>query len=176
MKWLQILRAILNLLYFFSWMTAVCAPFIAWLAVEGIDVNAAGLGTSFIKSKPALYIILSLMVVGYFFFLAMIHHLRKAAYKITPRQLISVTLQKHFYKAGLFCVIGGLLSKLPSVAYQYIISPLLLSNRIAARASIDFGYGFDSILVTLTFGIFLIIFSKIVKMSLQLQEEQALTV
>jgi hypothetical protein len=106
----------------------------------------------------------------------MIHHLRKAAYKITPHQLISSTLQKHFYKAGLFCVIGGLLSKLPSVAYQYIIAPLLISNHTAIWASIDFGYGFDSILVTLTFGIFLIIFSKIVQISLNLQEEQALTV
>lgn len=176
MRWLQILRAILNFLYFFGWVSALCAPFIAFLAIEGIDVNAAGLNTGFIKSKPALYVVLTMIVVGYFFYLAMIHHLRKAVYQINLRQLLSNDLTKHLYKAGLFCVIGALMTKLPTVFYQYIVAPLIISDFVGMRATVDLGYGFDSVLVILTFGIFLIIFSKIIERSLMLQEENALTI
>jgi hypothetical protein len=176
MKWLQVLRAILNLVYFFSWISAISAPFVAWLAIRGIGVNAAGLNTSLLNSKPALYTLLTAIVIGYFFFLAMIHHLRKAAYLITPTQLISDRLQHHFYKAGLYCVIGSLLTKLPMVGYTYIIAPLFIKNRATLETTFELGFGFDSILVVMAFGIFLILFSKIIKISLNLQEEQALTV
>jgi hypothetical protein len=176
MKWLQILRAILNLLYFFSWITAISAPFIAWLVITGTVDYSSNINTGIAANKIALVIIMSLVVIGYFFFLAMIHHLRKAAYLITPSQLISDTLQHHFYRAGLFCVIGSLLAKLPSVAYIYVISPLFIKSVATTRAGLELGYGFDSIFAVLTFGIFLIVFSKIIKTSLDLQQEQALTV
>ncbi|MGB5980971.1 MAG: hypothetical protein WBG46_02395 [Nonlabens sp.] len=176
MRWLQILRAILNFLYFFAWVSAICAPLLAFMAAGGIDVNAAGLDTGIIKSKPVLYLVMGFIVVGYFFYLAMIHHLRKAVYQINLRQLLSQDLKRHLYRAGLFCVIGGLLTKLPAAVYKYIVAPLLISEQVGIRATVDLGYGFDSILVILAFGIFMIIFSKIIERSLMLQEENALTV
>ncbi len=176
MSWLSVLRAILNLLYFFGWMSALAAPLMLFMAISGADIYVSGIDIDVVQNKVLYYSILIASVVGHFFYLAMIHHLRKAVYKINRRQLLSFDLKSHLFKAGLFCVIGGMLTKVCGSVFKYFIYPLLDEDYSRVRTPLNINDSFDSIFLILAFGIFLIIFSKIIERSLMLQEENALTV
>ncbi|MFT7084168.1 MAG: hypothetical protein ACJAT0_002666, partial [Nonlabens sp.] len=83
----------------------------------------------------------------------------------------------HFYRAGLFCVIGSLITKVPSVIYKYATMSVIKSNAISIKnVSIDLGFSFDSFLVITALGIFLIIISKIINQSIKIQQENDLTI
>lgn len=176
MSWLSVLRAILNLLYIFSWIGMICAPFMAYISVNIIDYDQSDIGSSFVKSEPFLYFIAFLSIIGYFFYLMMIYHLKKSVFKMNHRQLLGPDLKRHLFKAGIYCISGGLVSKISQYFYKYISSPNYASEYIAYRTPIDINNGYESVFLILAFGIFLIIFSKIIERSLMLQEENALTV
>ena len=176
MSWLSVLRAILNFLYFFAWISAVAAPMIFFSAVSGVDIYVSGLDVNLIENPFFYYSILAASVAGHFFYLAMIHHLRKSVYKINRRQLLSFDLKSHLFKAGLYCVIGGLLTKVCGAVFRYFIYPLMNEDYSRIKTPLNINDSFDSIFLILAFGIFLIIFSKIIERSLMLQEENALTV
>ncbi len=172
MSWLSVLRAILNLLYIFSWIGMICAPFMAYISVNIIDYDQSDIGSSFVKSEPFLYFIAFLSIIGYFFYLMMIYHLKKSVFKMNHRQLLGPDLKRHLFKAGIYCISGGLVSKISQSFYKYISA----SDHESYRTPIDINNGYESVFLILVFGIFLIIFSKIIERSLLLQEENALTV
>ena len=176
MRWLQVLRAILNFLYFFGWMSAVSCLIIPIMIYNGVPTIIEGISSELIENDILLYTAVVTAITGYFFYLAMIYHLKKAVYLINPKRLLSARLQTHLYKAGLFCVIAGVLTKVIPFIFKYLIAPFLSGYKSHYGVELNMTNGFDSILVILTFGIFLIIFSKIIERSLILQKENSLTI
>ncbi|ARN78104.1 hypothetical protein BST97_08890 [Nonlabens spongiae] len=160
-------------------MSALAAPLMLFMALSGVDIYVSGIDIDVVQNKVLYYSILIASVADHFFYLAMIHHLRKAVYKINRRQLLSFDLKSHLFKAGLFCVIGGMLTKVCGAVFKYFIYPLyplLYEDYPRVRTPLNINDSFDSIFLILAFGIFLIIFSKIIERGLMLQEENALTV
>ncbi|AGC76332.1 hypothetical protein LX97_00999 [Nonlabens dokdonensis] len=176
-SWLSTLRAIMTLVYFFAWLSAIGAPISIILFSSGVESAFESLGIKIYNVHWTFYGVLALSIIGYWLFLAMIHHLRKASYRITPYRFMDTRIERHFYYAGLFCVVGSLVTKVPAVIYKYTTMAIVKSNKILLNdVSIDFGFSFDSFMVILAFGIFLIIISKIIKQSILIQEENDLTI
>lgn len=175
--WLSTLRAILTLVYFFSWISAVFAPFTFFLFTDGLATKFTNFGEDIYNIHWTFYLVLALSVVGYWFFLGMIYHLRKASYRISPHKFIDELIKVHLYKAGLFCVVGLLITKLPTYIYKYVTMPIVKDmNLLDTSIGIDLGFSFDSAFVLLAFGIFLIIISKIMNQSIIIQQENDLTI
>ncbi|WP_405370327.1 DUF2975 domain-containing protein [Nonlabens sp. Asnod2-A12] len=175
--WLSTLRAILTLVYFFSWISAVLAPFTLFLFTDGLATKFTNFGEDIYNIHWTFYLVLALSVIGYWFFLGMIYHLRKASYRISPHRFIDELIKVHLYKAGLFCVIGLLITKLPTYIYKYVTMPIVKDMDLSDSSnSVHLGISFDSAFVLLAFGIFLIIISKIMNESIIIQEENELTI
>ncbi|QJP33988.1 DUF2975 domain-containing protein [Nonlabens sp. Ci31] len=176
-SWLSMLRAIMTLVYFFTWISAVLGPVAFFVFVDNYETGFDNFGVDLYNVHWTFYVVLALSVMGYWMFLAMVYHLRKVSYRISPYRFIDVEIEKHFYRAGLFCVIGSLITKIPSLIYKYATMAVVKSNAISMKnVSIDLGFSFDSFLVIIAFGIFLIIISKIINQSIKIQQENDLTI
>jgi hypothetical protein len=176
-SWLSLLRAIMTLIYFFTWMSAILAPIAFFVFADKEQTSFENFGVTIFNVHWTFYVVLGLSIIGYFLFLAMIFHLKKVAYRITPKRFIDNEIKNHFYKAGLFCVMGALLTKIPAVVYKYSTLVIVKNKKVLIKdASLQLGISFDSVLVILAFGIFLIIVSKIIAQSIELKIENDLTI
>lgn len=117
--------------------------------------------------------------VSQILFVLMIYELRKAA------QLLDVTdkikdslLHIRFRKAGVYCIAGSLLNRIP--AYWYYLKHKSTFNITpeprAFSISYNLGVSYDSMLFLLSIGIFLLLISEIVKSNEALKEENDLTI
>lgn len=177
MSWLSLLRAIMNWLYFFSWFSVIASVIILVLIPFDDGIGITLFGKRIFNVHWSFYIVTVLAVIGYWLFLAMIYHLKKASYAITPYRFVDPVIQKHFYKAGLFCVIGSLVSNVPTYIYSLATKTRLNAERTAIeKVSLNLGFSFDSFIVIIAFGIFLIIISKVIDQSIQIQKENDLTI
>lgn len=175
--WLSVLRAIMTLVYFFTWISAVLAPISFFIFADNFEMSFDNFGIDLYNVHWTFYVVLVLSVMGYWMFLAMLYHLKKVSYRITPYRFIDLEIERHFYRAGLFCVIGSLITKVPSVIYKYATMSVIKPNAISIKnVSIDLGFSFDSFLVITALGIFLIIISKIINQSIKIQQENDLTI
>jgi hypothetical protein len=101
--------------------------------------------------------------------------MKKAAWLLNPSSIIKLPITVHFYKAGLYCIVGALLNRVPPYVYKYVniqeFGKLGLTD-----SAMNMGFSFDSMLVIISFGIFLIITSKIMSISALIKEENDLTI
>ncbi|BAO54719.1 hypothetical protein [Nonlabens marinus] len=172
MRWISILRAVLGFLYFFAWASALASPLYFIMADDGFTLNFKLGGYLLQNNHWTFYIVLSLCITAQFLFLAMIHYLRRAANLMDPMRSISIEVSSSLNKAGIACVSGALLFKIPAFIYFY--SPYNDIKRLSN--SMDFGYSFDSLLVLIAFGIILILTSRIIGLSIRLKEENDLII
>ncbi|WP_438968624.1 DUF2975 domain-containing protein [Nonlabens sp.] len=177
MKLLNILRVLITITYYLICISAILTPIAFFILGNGyVDVFTT-FGYEVYNLHWSFYIIIALSILGYYFLLGMVYHLRKVAYTISPRLFINAKIENHFYKAGLYCLIGALITRLPSYIYHYLTKDLIdVGSKPQANSTLILGFSFDSILVILTFGVFLIIISKIMKQALKIQEENDLTI
>jgi hypothetical protein len=174
MSWLSVLRAILTFVFFFSCIGALTAPFMAWMAYSEYMERVSDLFDT--QQKLLSRFLFALVVINYWLFVVMIYYLKKSAYKIKKRYAFQAELQKYLYRAGLLCVIATLI-KLP-------ISILMNSDYLFLPVQND-GYYWQAfmeinpqhdLLIMTSFGIFLIILSKVVGENLSLKEDVKYTV
>ncbi|WP_194851482.1 DUF2975 domain-containing protein [Nonlabens antarcticus] len=172
MRWISILKAVLGFLYFFAWFQVLAFPMYFVMADDGYTMSFELGGYLLSNGHWTFYLVLSCCVAAQFFFLGMIYYLRAAARLMTPQQGISFDVSKHLNRAGLACVIGALLFKIP--AFFYFFSNNNTVNR--PSQSMNMGYSFDSLLMLVAFGIILILISKIIGMSVLVKQENDLTI
>jgi hypothetical protein len=165
------------LIYFFTWISAVLAPLSFFIFTGSSQAAFENFGIQIFNVHWTFYIVLSLSVLGCFLFLAMIYHLKKAAYQITPYRFVDEEIGRHFFKAGWYCIVGTLITRIPAVIYKYSTLSLVKSIGFNADTTdVRLGMSFDSILVIIAFGIFMIIISKIIKQSVKIKCENDLTI
>jgi hypothetical protein len=175
MRWFKILRATLGLIYFFAIISTIASPFYFFLAGSGAE-SKFNLGGIVVQNINWLfYIVLGLVIISQFLFVLMIYHMKKASWLLNPSTIINLPISAHFNKAGLYCIAGALLNRVPPYIYRYAniqeFTKLGLND-----SAMNMGFSFDSMLVVISFGIFIIITSKILKISALIKEENDLTI
>ncbi len=175
MSLISVLRAILNFVFFFSVIGALTAPVIAWMAVtEDIYSHFNYIEKDSLNSS--LYTVLvMLMVLGYFLFVAMIYYLKQAAYTINHRQMTSEKLRLSLHRAGWLCIAGTALFKLPQLLVSFIIRPINHQSS-SLSSGVELTLLPDSFLVLVAFGLFLVIQARMIARHLELQDELKYTI
>ncbi len=175
MGWIRFLRALLGFVFLFSLMAAIGSPVYLFVASErlGFSFNVGGILIRNIDSS--FYVVISLVVLSQFLFVYMIHHLKKASWLLAPRKAFAGGLSRHLHLAGIACVIGALLNRLPAFIYKYWFFKELRGDS-GFSEGLNFGFSFDSLLVLIVFGVFLIVLSKIISVSSSIKEENDLTI
>ncbi|WP_438961080.1 DUF2975 domain-containing protein [Nonlabens sp.] len=173
MKSLQVLRAVLGFVYFFGWMAAIGSPilFIDPVIHRGIQLS----GYTVYNIHWSFYLVAGAVVIGYFFFVAMIYYLRKVAWSIKPKKLFQDDLAPYFRKAGWSCIIGIIITKIPVVIYFYSVQ-INHPDTVVTRNGLSPGLSYDSFFVITAFGLFLLIMGKITQNARELQKENDLTI
>ncbi len=175
MKWIKFLRALLGFVYLFALLSAVASPVYFFMASEKLSFTF-NIGGFLVRNIHwSFYVVLSLAIISQFLFVYMIYHLKKASWLLTPRKVFDGGLNKHLYAAGIVCVLGAILNRVPAFLYKYINFQELRDNGMQG-AGFDFGFSFDSMLVIIVFGVFLIVLSKIIALSASFKQENDLTI
>lgn len=175
MKWIKFLRALLGFVYLFSWLSAVASIIFIFIAGSGSDLPF-NIGGNLVQNFHwSFYVVLILAIISQFVFVFMIYHMKKASWLIAPRSITNSALSKHLNMAGILCFVGVLLNRIPSYVYN-IFTRSQLDDSYRFDLSINFGFSFDSMLVIVSFGIFLMITSKILKITAALKQENDLTI
>ncbi|ALM20977.1 hypothetical protein AAT17_06960 [Nonlabens sp. MIC269] len=173
MKAIQVLRAILRLLYFFAILKIVFLPIEFLLTVNNIEIYELS-GFLISNHHWSFYPVLLLFYVGLVFFVIMLYHLKIAAFTITPKHLFNLQTGESLKKAGWFCITGVVLTNIPVWAYH--IYSLTLKIKFFDHRVIRVGSGFEATLVVVSFGLFLIILSKLASEGVKLKQENDLTI
>lgn len=172
MKAIQILRAILRLLYFFSILNGLFLP-ITFIIAANDDVVFKLSGYLLSNHHWSFYVVLTLFFIGYWAFVLMLFYLKQVAFIITPKHLFNHQIGESLKKAGWFCIIGILLVKLPAWAYHLFS---LLQKIDLENSAVRIESGFGATLVIVSFGLFLIILSKLASEGVKLKQENDLTI
>ncbi|WP_431472418.1 DUF2975 domain-containing protein [Nonlabens sp. SCSIO 43208] len=172
MKAIRILRAILRLLYFFSILNGLFLP-ITFIIASNADVIFQISGYLLSNHHWSFYLVMILFFVGYLFFVMMLYHLKNAAFKITPKQLFNDQIANSLKKAGWFCIIGVVLMNVPAWIYHLFS---LMQNIDLGNSAVRIESGFGATLVIVSFGLFLVILSKLASEGVKLKQENDLTI
>jgi len=175
MRWIKFLRALLGFVYFFAAFSAILSPFYFFIAGDGFETKFNLGGTVVPNLNWVFYLVLGLTIISQFLFVIMLYNMKKAAWLLKPSSIVSLSIANHFYKAGIFCVAGALLNRIPVFIYKYVNIKEFAAYDISSSA-VNMGFSFDSMLVIISFGIFLVVTSKIIKMSIIIKEENDLTI
>ncbi len=175
MKWIRFLRALLGFVYFFAWISAVGSLIYFFIAESSSDLPF-NIGSNIVQNFHwTFYLVLALAVISQFVFVYMIFQMKKASWLITPNNFVREELVNHLKLAGISCLVGVLLNRVPSYIYS-VFTRSQLDHSFKVKLAMNFGFSFDSMLVIISFGIFLIITSKIIKVSALIKQENDLTI
>jgi len=176
MKWINVFRAIIDFVYFFSLLAAVASPIILVAAFMETDYTFEIGGKAIENKHWSFYIVMICGFLGYLAFVRMLYLMKKAVWKIKEKQLFNIEIAEWIHEAGQYCIAASLLSKVPVFIYT-IVAPLALKTRVSeSNYSMSFGFGFDTLFVTISFGFFLMLTGIIIKNGLKLKEENDLTI
>jgi hypothetical protein len=175
MRWIKFLRALLGFVYLFAGLSAI-GSLLYFVIASSESAMTFNIGGSIVQNVHwTFYIVLSLGIISQFVFVYMIYHMKKAAWLLNPRRVFSSNLSKHLKIAGVTCIVGALINRIPAFIYSIYTSYTFPKTK-HLDYSMNFGFSFDSLLVIISFGIFLIITSQILKMSAVIKEENDLTI
>jgi hypothetical protein len=174
MRWIKILSAILDLLYLFAILSALGVTMFFFVAIAESNLHFQVSNYDIKNVHWSFYPVVITTVLSQYLFLGMIHQMRRAARFLKKRNFLRVGLSKLIYRAGILCVIGVLMNRVPSFLYTMIhIQP---SRTDETHSTLSLLYSFDSMLIVISFGLFLIITAKIVQYGIALKQENDLTI
>lgn len=175
MRWIRIFRAIIDFVYFFALLGAVAAPLALLLATEGATTRF-NIGGNIVQNVHwSFYAVLIISIIGYFVFVRMLYLMKQAAWKLNPRDLFNGTIADLMTRAGKNCILAAVLTKIPSFLYS-MIAPYATGNVHRIEYTYNFGYGFDSLFVILSFGFFMMLSGIIIRQGIVLKQENELTI
>ena len=174
MRWIKILSAILDLLYLFAILSSFAVTLFFFVALAGSDFQFPVSNYDIENVHWSFYIVVTSSILSQYLFLGMIHQMRRAARLLNKLHFLRIELSKLLYRAGLLCVIGVLTNRVPPFFYNMVY--MLPSETAAPHSTLSLLYSFDSMLIVICFGLFLIITAKIVQYSIGLKQENDLTI
>lgn len=170
MRQLTILKAILDLFWFFTLIGAigvvVFLPFYLFGFVVDIPIKIKGqeIATNDVFSK----IIVFINVVSGLLFLYSIYLLRKVVSLFQKREIFNEELVKLFNLIGQLVIATSLISNISLFIYKFV-------EKDSADLNLDLG-SYDSFLISISLGLFFIVISAIFKIATRMKEENELTI
>ena len=169
MKSLQILRTLVDIFLFYAVLGALTALFIVPMIIidpsAKIPVTIKGIDVVGDDWLSILVIILG--AISAFFFVYAIFILRRVLILFQKNEIFTDKVIGYFRTIGKFIVISTLLSSLPLFFYNVI-------NR--GNIKIEFGAGFDSMLLWISLGLLFIVIAEIFNRAKLMKDENELTV
>ncbi|MDP5078745.1 MAG: DUF2975 domain-containing protein [Nonlabens sp.] len=175
MKWLSIFRAVLNLVYLLTLISALGIPIAIYLLVSQKDFNYSISGITLINYHWSFYLVLFFSVLGYLAFIRMLYLMRSASIKLSPRKLFNHETATIIIKAGRNCILAGMLTKIPILIYRIVFRSRVVTTN-SDTDSIEFLINFDTLFVIISFGFFLMLTGIVMKEGNTLKQENDLTI
>jgi hypothetical protein len=170
MRQLNILKAILDLVWFFSLLgaigLAVFLPFYLFGTV--VDIPIKIIGQEIITNNLFSKIIVFVNVVSGLLFLYSIYLLRKVVGLFQKREIFNELIVKLFNLIGKLVIASSLTSNISLFIYKIVV-------RNHTDLTIDIG-GYDSFLISISLGLFFMVISVIFKIATRMKEENELTI
>ena len=170
MKKLNVLKAVLDLFWFFSIIAIVgiliFVPVYLFSSDATIPIKIKGLEISS-NSILAKVVIFINVISGLLFFYS-IYLLRKVVLLFQNRKIFNYEIVRLFNLIGILIIISSVLSTFSMFVYNAI-------ERNHLGLSIDFG-SYDSFLISVSIGLFFTVISEIFKIATSIKEENDLMI
>ena len=169
MRKLSILKALLDLFYFFAILSIVFITVLGAMMLFGYsDIPVKIKGQEITVTGWDSKMLLIVVFVSFLLFLYAIYLLRKVIHHFVKREIFYDPVIAYLNTIGL-CLIGATLLQNVSLFFYN----LLHRNNIG----VEFGVGgFDSFLLSIGLGLFFMVLSEVFKIAKNLKEENELTV
>lgn len=175
MKWIKILKATLDLLFYFALLSAIGVTFFFFVAISNSDFQFQVASYTISNLHWSFYLVVISVIISQYLFLAMLYQMRRAARLLHKLNFLKAELSNSLNLSGIFCVIGVLLNRIPPFLFQIVLKPAP-TNSSNYGSMLTLLYSFDSMLIVVCFGLFLIITAKIVQYSMVIKQENDLTI
>lgn len=169
MKNLGILKSLIDILYFITLLItvflfiAVCNTAFFGGMLPGMSINGVKMGNpSWLSNVMMVFVLISCMLFSYAVYL-----LRQTIEYFMKREFFIPKVIVNFRKIGLFIILSPVISAAAVFLYS------IFEND---KMELTFGFGFDSLLVSLIVGLFFMVLSEVFKIAKNLKEENELTV
>lgn len=170
MRQLNILKAVLDLFWFFSIIGVIALvlflPFYLFGSVIDIPIKIKGqeITTNNLFSK----IIVFVNVVSGLLFIFSIYLLRKVVGLFQKRDIFNDQVVRFFNLIGQLIIASSLISNVSLFIYKFIVKD-------HADLTLDLG-SYDSFLISISLGLFFIVISAVFKIATKMKEENELTI
>lgn len=165
MKKLNILKTLLNLFWLFTLMTIVpliiIIPMLLFNSEMNLDVNIKGQILKTTDHFTKMVIVLN--VISILLFLYGIYQLRKVIIQFQKKQLFNNEIVERLNLTGKLIIISTILENVSFFIYNYF-------KKLPSENSININI-FDSFLLSLIIGLFLIVISEIFKIAYNIKTE-----
>jgi len=171
MKQLNILKAILDLFWFFTLIAAigivVFLPFYSFSSEVDIPIKIKGqeIATNTLFSKIVVFV----NVLSGLLFLYSIYLLRKVVGLFQKKEIFNDKVVHLFKIIGQSIIASSLISNVSLFVYKFI------ENEDRADLVLDLG-SYDSFLISISLGLFFMVISVIFKIAKNIKEENELTI
>lgn len=170
MRKLQILKTILDFFWFFSLITVVSLmlflPF--YLFSSNIDIPIKIKGQEIEPNSIFSKVIVFVNVISGLLFLYSIYLLRKVVSFFQKREIFNSENVKLFNLIGKLIIASSIISSSSIFIYNMI-------SRNHVGINLDLG-GYDSVLVSISLGLFFMVISEVFKIAKKQKEENELTI
>lgn len=121
------------------------------------------------------FIMYSTEIIGLIMIALVLHYCRKVVKIWNNKEFFNDESSKHLKKAGVLTLSGLTLTELPVLVYN-ILNPAIMDGNITRTYSINSGSTSQAIILTIGFGLFLLILSAILGQARKLKTENDLTI
>ncbi len=170
MRQLNILKAILDLVWFFSLVGAIGVliflPF--YLFESEIDIPIKIKGQVIATNDSLSKIIVFVNIVSGLLFLYSIYLLRKVVGLFQKREIFNDQVIHLFNRIGQLVIASTLISNVSLFIYKFVVKDHV-------GLSLDLG-SYDSFLISISLGLFFMVISVVFKIATKMKEENELTI
>lgn len=160
MRKIFILKTILDVIFIMSFFTVFSLLFMPFLE-EHVKINGYDVETKTIAGK----IVLFFSSVAYLAFFYVLYLFRQIAYWLLRRKIFDKKITNNLNKIGFLLILITILIEIPMLYYN-----------ITTRKNVEYGIRIYSTFFSIAIGLFFMIVSKIVEISISLKEENELTI
>jgi len=168
MRKLQLLKALIDLFYFFAIIaTAGMLIVVPILLFNPGTIDIKIKGQLIEPTNQATQFLLVFAAAGGLCFIYAIHLLRKTVGHFQKREIFHPMVILNLNRMGIFIIASSLLTSIPLFFYN-----MIERNHLGLQIGADF----DSLILSVSLGLFFMVLSEVFKIALRFKEENELTV
>lgn len=173
MKALKIFKYLLDLIYIYFIISIFTGIFLSskLLFTAVPDISKESLPNYEIGN----FLMHSTEIIGLVMIVLVLHYCRKVVNNWNNEDFFHVESSRHLKKAGVLIFVGLALSELPFLIFN-ILNPAIIHGEITRTYSINSSSTSQAIILTIGFGLFLLILSTIIGQARNLKTENDLTI